>query len=155
MFSWWQKIGGLRLSSPKISNKPTCLRTKISKIMVYLPIMFPVVNQKNIEISYKNWSIWEKFKNSNKDILSQRKVRLKNSPYRLSFSLYLACSWSMHIQHPAIVLKSFQLCSSWKSLNITNSITNSALFIPSQDIKIKFITILHSNSRFFFFFFSF
>ena len=52
-----------------------------------------------------------------------------------------------------IVLKSFQLFSSWKSLNITNSITNSALFIPSHDIKIKLITLLHSNSSFFFFFF--
>ena len=28
---------------------------------------------------------------------------------------------------------------------------NSALFIPSHDIKIKLITLLHSNSRFFFF----
>ena len=40
-----------------------------------------------------------------------------------------------------------------KSLNIANSITNLALFIPSHDIKIKLITLLHSNSRFFFFFF--
>ena len=54
-----------------------------------------------------------------------------------------------------IVLKSFQLCSSWKSLNITNSITNLALFIPSHDIKIKLITLLHSNSRFFIFIFIF
>ena len=155
MFSWWQKIDGLKLSSPKIPHKPAWLKTKISKIMIYLPIIFPVVNQKNIEIFYKSWSIWEKFKSSNKNILSQRKVRLKNSLYRLSFSLYLACSWSMHIQHLtvrylAIVLKSFQLCSSWKSLNIANSITNSALFIPSHDIKIKLITLLHSNSSFFF-----
>ena len=51
------------------------------------------------------------------------------------------------------MLKNFQLCSSWKSLNIANSITNLALFIPSHDIKIKLITLLHSNSRFFFFFF--
>ena len=51
----------------------------------------------------------------------------------------------------SIVLKSFQLCSSWESLNIANCITNSALFIPSHDIKVKLITILHSNSRFFFF----
>ena len=51
------------------------------------------------------------------------------------------------------MLKSFQLCSLWKSLNIANSITNSTLFIPSHDIKIKLITLLHSNSRFFFFFF--
>ena len=51
----------------------------------------------------------------------------------------------------SIVLKSFQLCSSWESLNIANCITNSALFIPSHDIKIKLITLLHSNSRFFFF----
>ena len=40
-----------------------------------------------------------------------------------------------------------------KSLNIANSITNLALFGPSHDIKIKLITLLHSNSRFFFFFF--
>ena len=50
------------------------------------------------------------------------------------------------------MLKSFQLCFSWKGLNVTNSITNSALFIPSHDIKIKLITLLHSNSSFFFFF---
>ena len=136
MFSWWQKIDGLKLSSPKIPHKPACIRTKISKIMIYLPIIFPVVNQKNIEIFYKNWSIWEKFKSSNKDMFSQRNVRLKNSLNGLSF----------------IVLKNFQLCSSWKSLNIANSITNSALFIPSHDIKIKLITLLHSNSCFFFFF---
>ena len=53
------KIGDLWLSSPKIPQKSACLRTKISRIMVSLPIMFPIVNQK-IERSFSKFEAYER-----------------------------------------------------------------------------------------------
>ena len=38
---------------------------------------------KNIKIFYENWSIWEKFKSSNEDILLQKKAS--------SRTLYMSC----------------------------------------------------------------